>query len=97
LMRTKVLVVVGEPVNVRDGWEVLRTVGACVDPHRDVVTWTGPSSIGQYTTGSSVGGHVGIDATPKLAGEADDPTPEPLVMDSATAELLTMRWKEYGL
>jgi 3-polyprenyl-4-hydroxybenzoate decarboxylase len=44
------------------------------------------------------GTRIGIDATRKGPGEGHNrPWPDPLVMDGEVEQLVTRRWKEYGL
>ena len=44
------------------------------------------------------GSKTGVDATRKLPAEGHSRSwPEEIVMDEATRELVTRRWKDYGL
>jgi 4-hydroxy-3-polyprenylbenzoate decarboxylase len=98
LTLTKMLVVVDEHVDVRDGRAVLQAMGANVDGRRDVIPWQGPAWTGDHAADDpNAGTHVGIDATAKLPGESTRPWPARLVTDEAIAELVAKRWKEYGV
>ena len=100
MMLTRCLVVVDADVDVHDlravSWFALNNV----DASRDLVIMPGPvddlDHSGSYLV--ALGHKLGIDATRKRADEGYARTwPPDIVMDGATRELVTQRWREYGL
>jgi len=99
MMLTRVLVVVDEDVDVADprsvAWFVLNNLA----PERDVVTMPGPVDDldhGSYTV--AYGTKIGIDATRKGPSEGyTREWPPDMIMDAATRERVSKRWREYGL
>jgi 4-hydroxy-3-polyprenylbenzoate decarboxylase len=99
MMLTRVLVIVDADVDVQDtrsvAWFVLNNLA----PDRDVVMMPGPVDDldhGSYTV--AYGMKAGIDATRKDASEGyTREWPPDMVMDAATRERVTKRWREYGL
>jgi 4-hydroxy-3-polyprenylbenzoate decarboxylase len=97
LSLTKSVVVVDEWVNVHDYEEVFFTVGANVDPKRDVVLAEGPlDHLDHAPTQQFFGGKLGIDATHKGTAEGTREWPPLIEMDDATRALVDRRWSEYG-
>ena len=96
---TKFIIVVDEDVNVHDEQEVLFHLFSNCDPGRDSELVRGPVDILDHAPGATgVGTKIGFDATRKLPGEGASRTyPQRLDFDAATKELITRRWKEYGL
>jgi 4-hydroxy-3-polyprenylbenzoate decarboxylase len=99
---TKFIIVVDEHVDVHDVDAVLFHLFANVDPSRDVENVRGPVDILDHASVElGVGGKIGFDATVKLPAEGYGskvrPWPAELGMDAATKDLVTRRWKEYGL
>ncbi|MCK6485503.1 MAG: UbiD family decarboxylase [Phycisphaerae bacterium] len=96
---TKFIIVVDEDVNVHDEQAVLFAMGANVDPRRDTMIVDGPMDILDHATPYlAAGSKIGIDATRKIPGEGvvrDWPTE--LTMCGEVRELVTRRWREYGL
>jgi 4-hydroxy-3-polyprenylbenzoate decarboxylase len=99
MMLTRVLVVVDADVDVQDARSVAWFVLNNLAPERDVVTMPGPVDDldhGSYTV--AYGTKIGIDATRKTAAEGyDREWPPDMVMNDATRERVTKRWREYGL
>ncbi|MBV8490925.1 MAG: menaquinone biosynthesis decarboxylase [Candidatus Eremiobacteraeota bacterium] len=99
MMLTRVLVIVDADVDVSDprsvAWFVLNNLA----PERDVVTMPGPVDDldhGSYSV--AYGTKLGIDATRKTAAEGyAREWPPDMIMDAATRERVTKRWREYGL
>jgi 4-hydroxy-3-polyprenylbenzoate decarboxylase len=99
MMLTRVLVIVDADVDVQDtrtvAWFVLNNLA----PDRDVVMMPGPVDDldhGSYTV--AYGTKIGIDATRKDAAEGySRQWPPDMIMDAATRERVTERWREYGL
>ena len=99
MMLTRVLVVVDADIDVQDtrsvAWFVLNNLA----PERDVVMMPGPVDDldhGSYTI--AYGTKIGIDATRKGASEGyEREWPPDIVTNRATRDLVSSRWKEYGL
>jgi 4-hydroxy-3-polyprenylbenzoate decarboxylase len=96
---TKFIVVVDEHVNVHDEQDVLFHLFANCDPERDSEIVHGPVDILDHASPEhGTGSKIGFDATAKIVGEGRVRTyPTELQMDEQTRELVTRRWKEYGL
>ncbi len=100
---TKMLVVVGEDVDVHDHEQVLFHVCANCDPGRDVETVSGPLDILDHAAPHcGAGTKIGFDATKKIAGEqvhglAVREFPDRLEMTDAIRQQVDRRWKEFGL
>ncbi|MBL7488446.1 menaquinone biosynthesis decarboxylase [Frankia sp. AgB1.9] len=101
LSLSKLVIVVDADCDVHDYSEVAWRAFGNVDYAHDLVTTVGPvdhldhSSYEQF-----YGGKAGIDATRKLPTEGYRRAggwPDECVMDEATRNLVTSRWKEYGL
>jgi 4-hydroxy-3-polyprenylbenzoate decarboxylase len=100
LMLTRCIIVVDHDVDVHDTRAVTWFALNNADPSRDLVIMPGPvddlDHSGSYLV--SVGHKLGIDATRKRADEGYERTwPPDIVMDTATRNLVTARWQEYGL
>ena len=96
---TKFLVIVDEHVNVHDEQDVLFHLFANCDPARDSEIVHGPVDILDHASPDlGAGSKIGFDATVKLPAEGKvRPWPKELEMDPNTKELVSRRWKEYGL
>jgi 4-hydroxy-3-polyprenylbenzoate decarboxylase len=96
---TKFIVVVDEHVNVHDEQDVLFHLFSNCDPQRDTEIVHGPVDILDHASPDlGAGSKMGFDATVKLPAEGKVRTwPKELAMDAKTKELVTRRWKEYGL
>jgi 4-hydroxy-3-polyprenylbenzoate decarboxylase len=96
---TKFIVVVDEHVNVHDEQDVMFHLYANCDPARDTEVVHGPVDILDHASPDlGAGSKMGFDATVKLPAEGKVRVwPKELTMDEATRELVTRRWKEYGL
>jgi len=96
---TKYIVVVDEQVNVHDEQDVLFHLFANCDPERDTEMVRGPVDILDHASPDlGAGSKMGFDATIKLPAEGRVRRwPKELEMDAATRELVTRRWKEYGI
>jgi len=99
MMLTRMLVIVDADVDVQDtrsvAWFVLNNLA----PDRDIVMMPGPVDDldhGSYTV--AYGTKIGVDATRKDASEGyTREWPPDMIMDVATRERATKRWKEFGL
>jgi 4-hydroxy-3-polyprenylbenzoate decarboxylase len=96
---TKFIVVVDDHVNVHDEQDVLFHLFANCDPARDTEIVHGPVDILDHASPDlGAGSKMGFDATAKLPAEGRvRKWPGELHMDDATKELVTRRWKEYGI
>src|SRR3989475_68215 len=99
MMLAKTIVVVSEHVNVHDLSEVAWRATGNIDPKRDLLLLEGPmDDLDHAALRHRFGGKLGIDATEK--GALDDVAqawPEEIVMSDEIRELVTRRWKDYGL
>jgi len=99
MMLTRTLLIVDEDVDVQDvrtvAWFALNNV----DASRDLLVVRGPVDDLDHSSSLPALGHkIGIDATRK--GPAEGYTrdwPPDIVMDAATRDLVTKRWRAYGL
>ncbi len=96
---TKFIIVVDEHVNVHDEQQVLFHLFSNCDPARDSEIVHGPVDILDHAAPhKGAGSKIGFDATIKRPEEGQvRPWPKELEMDAATRDLVTRRWKEYGL
>ncbi len=96
---TKMIVVVDKWVDVQDPSEVVWRIGNNVDPRRDVVILEGPLDVLEHASPlPAYGGKMGIDATKKWPSEGfSRPWPDDIEMSAEIKELVSRRWKEYGL
>ncbi len=99
MMLTRVLIIVDSDVDVADTREVAWFVLNNLAPERDVVMMPGPVDDldhGSYSVAYGV--KIGVDATRKDASEGyARQWPPDMIMDDATRELVSKRWREYGL
>lgn len=96
---TKFIIVVDEDVDVHDEQAVLFHLFANCDPERDSEIVHGPVDILDHASPEhGLGSKIGFDATRKWPGEGRVRRwPTELSMDDVTRELVTKRWKEYGI
>src|SRR4051812_13198377 len=96
---TKFIVVVDEHVDVHNEQDVLFHLFSNCDPQRDSEFAHGPVDILDHASPvMGAGSKVGFDATAKWQGEGQVRTyPKELEMDEKTKELVTRKWREYGL
>jgi 4-hydroxy-3-polyprenylbenzoate decarboxylase len=96
---TKFIIVVDEHVDVHDEQDVLFHLFSNCDPLRDHEIVRGPVDILDHASPEhGAGSKIGFDATEKWPGEGQVRRwPKELEMDQATKDLVTRRWKEYGL
>jgi 4-hydroxy-3-polyprenylbenzoate decarboxylase len=100
MMLTRCLLIVDEDVNVQDMRSVTWFALNNIDASRDIIIMPGPvddlDHSGSYLP--ALGHKVGLDATRKGADEGyQREWPDDIEMDEATRDLVTRRWKEYGL
>jgi 4-hydroxy-3-polyprenylbenzoate decarboxylase len=99
-MLTKMLVVVDETVNVHDMSEVTWAVTTRVDPARDLMILDNmpTDTLDPASPMLNFGSKLGIDATVKSKEEGfNREWEEEVTVDSETADLVTRKWKDYGL
>jgi 4-hydroxy-3-polyprenylbenzoate decarboxylase len=98
-MFTKGIVVVDDDVDLHAADDVWFTVGAHVDPERDLVTTAGPVDVDDHAGPLAGVGHKwGIDATRKSPEERSNRIwPRALTMPEAIRQQVTARWAEFGL
>ena len=96
---TKFIVVVDEHVNVHDEQDVLFHLFANCDPARDTEVVHGPLDVLDHASPDlGAGSKMGFDATAKLPAEGKVRAwPKELEMDAKTKDLVTRKWREYGL
>ena len=99
MMFTKLIVIFDADVDVQNCSEAAWKAFSNVDPERDLFFTRGPLDVLDHAAPMAVfGSKVGVDATRKLSAEGHSRIwPEEIVMDGATRELVTRRWKDYGL
>jgi 4-hydroxy-3-polyprenylbenzoate decarboxylase len=98
LSLTKAVVIVDEWVDPHDYEQVFFTVGANVDPARDVLLTEGPlDHLDHAPTRQFYGGKLGIDATEKGPAEGTREWPPRIEMSPEVKELVDRRWQDYGL
>ncbi|HEX5244054.1 MAG TPA: UbiD family decarboxylase [Tepidisphaeraceae bacterium] len=96
---TKFIIVVDEQVDVQNEQDVLFHLFSNCDPRRDTEIVHGPVDILDHASPDlGAGSKIGFDATVKLPAEGKVRMwPKELEMNASTRELVTRRWKEYGL
>src|SRR6266704_1420212 len=99
LMLSKFIIVVDEDVNVQNLHEVLFRVGNNVDPKRDTLLVDGPvDALDHSSPFEKFGWKMGFDATAKMPEEGHPrPWPPDIVMAPEVVDMVTKRWKEYGI
>ncbi len=99
LMFSKFVVVFDSDVDIQDLSGVLWRIGNNVDPRRDTMIVEGPVDALEHASPvPHYGSKMGIDATRKWASEGfAREWPEDIVMPREIVDLVTRRWKEYGL
>src|SRR2546425_743630 len=99
MMLAKTIVVVSDRVNVHDLSEVAWRATGNIDPKRVLMMLEGPmDDLEHAALRHGFGGKLGIDATEKSAlDDIVQPWPEEIVMSDEIRELVTRRWKDYGL
>jgi 4-hydroxy-3-polyprenylbenzoate decarboxylase len=96
---SKIIVLVDEHVDVQNEQEVLFQLCSNVDPRRDILFTDGPLDILDHAAPyCGVGSKMGIDATRKLPGEGQvRQWPPEIEMSREIKDLVSRRWREYGL
>ncbi len=99
MMFTKWIVVFDREVNVQDTSEVLWRMGNNIDPQRDIIFAKGPTDVLDHAAPrSGLGTKIGIDATRKWKEEGfEREWPDEIGMTDEIKELVSRRWKDYGI
>lgn len=99
MMYTKMIIVVDENVSPQDLSTVAWKVFNNIDAKRDVVISEGPLDALDHASNLAHYGHrMGIDATKKWPSEGHTrPWPDDIEMTEDIKELVSRRWKEYGI
>jgi 4-hydroxy-3-polyprenylbenzoate decarboxylase len=96
---TKFIIVVDEHVDVHNEQDVLFHLFSNCDPQRDMEVAHGPVDVLDHASPDlGAGSKIGFDATAKWPAEGKVRTwPKELEMDQKTKDLVSRRWREYGL
>lgn len=99
LMYTRVIVVVDHSIDVQNLSELSWWVFNCFDPPRSFVLADGPlDALDHASNFEKYGTKFGVDCTPPWPEEGRTrPWPLDIRMDKGVVDLVTRRWKEYGL
>jgi 4-hydroxy-3-polyprenylbenzoate decarboxylase len=99
MMFAKFIVVVDGDVDVQDVSGVMWKVFNNVDPKRDLLIVEGPLDVLDHSAPLPlIGAKMGIDATRKWLSEGHTREwPNDIVMDPGIKEMVTKKWKDYGL
>jgi 4-hydroxy-3-polyprenylbenzoate decarboxylase len=100
LSLTKIIVVLDDDINVHNLKEVLWATTTRIDPQRDVsiINFTPTDTLDHASPLLNYGSKMLIDATKKWKEEGYTRTwPEVISMKKEIVELVSKRWKEYGL
>jgi len=95
----KYIIVVDEDIDVQNWDDVIWALATRVDPKRDsmFVEDTPIDYLDFSSPKEGLGSKLGIDATNKIAPEVTREWGKKLVMDEETRELVTSKWRSYGL
>ncbi len=95
----KYVIVVDEDIDVHNWADVIWALSTRVDPGRDtVIIEDTPIDYLDFSSPKErLGSKMGIDATNKVPPETERKWGEKIEMDPEVVELVTKRWKEYGL
>ena len=100
LALTKILIVVDEDIKVHDFNDVIWAVTTRSDPKRDtlIIENTPTDTLDPASPFLNLGSKMGIDATKKTIEEGyQRPIQEEALVDESTFNLVTKKWREYGL
>lgn len=95
----KYVIVVDEDIDVHNWSDVIWAIATRVDPGRDtVIIENTPIDYLDFSSPKdALGSKMGIDATTKLPPEVTRKWGEKMEMDPSVVELVTKRWKDYGI
>lgn len=96
---TKMIVVVDDDIDVRNGADVLWAISTRMDPARDLVVLdrTPIDYLDFASPESGLGGKLGIDATTKIGTETHRDWGRPLLMSSEVIARIDEAWPRFGL
>ncbi len=96
---TKYIAVFDKDINLNDRREVMFRLLSNIDPRRDLLISEGPlDALDHSASFAGFGGKMGIDATRKTREEGMGRAwPADIEMSAEIKDLVTRRWKEYGL
>jgi len=99
LIFEKMVLVFDHDVDLNDANEVAWRATANIDPKRDMVFSEGPiDELDISASRELYGSKLGVDCTRKWREEGmERDWPPDIIMDEHTRDLVTKRWKEYGL
>ena len=99
LMFEKMVLVFDHDVNIHDPQEVAWRAFNNVDPKRDMIFTEGPlDELDIAASQELFGSKVGVDCTRKWPEEGmQRPWPDDIVMSPEVKDLVSRRWREYGL
>jgi len=95
----KWIIVFDKEVNVQDISEALWRLGNNIDPERDIIFTKGPIDVLDHSVDRvGLGTKIGIDATRKWKEEGfSRQWPDEIKMSDEIKELVSRRWKDYGI
>ena len=98
-MYVKYVIVVDDDIDVHNWDDVIWALATRVDPARDtmIIDRTPIDYLDFSSPLDSLGSKMGIDATTKAPPEVTRPWGEKMEMDPEIVELVTGRWKDYGV
>lgn len=98
-MLSKCVIVVDEDVDVQNVGEVVWKVLNNIDPERDIQFVLGPVDVLDHASRlPTFGSKMGIDGTRKWVGEGfTRPWPDEIKMTRDVMDLVTKKWRSYGL
>ncbi len=98
-MYVKYIIVVDDDIDVHNWADVIWAISTRVDPKRDTIMIENtPIDYLDFSSPlDSLGSKMGIDATTKAPPEVSRPWGEKMEMDKETIDLVTKKWKDYGL
>jgi 4-hydroxy-3-polyprenylbenzoate decarboxylase len=96
---TKYILVFDRDIDLRDSSTVVWKLLNNVDPKRDLIISEGPlDALDHSAPYPNFGGKMGVDATRKTRDEGmGRPWPHEIAMSEDIKDMVTRRWKEYGL
>ena len=98
-MYVKYIIVVDGDIDVHNWTDVIWAISTRVDPARDtvIIDRTPIDYLDFSSPVAELGSKLGIDATTKAPPEVTREWGEKMEMDPDIVELVTKKWKEYGI
>jgi len=99
MMLAKLIIVVDDDVDVQNLSEVMWRVFNNIDPERDTTVVKGPlDALDHSSPLAHFGSKMGIDATKKWPSEGHTREwPEDIIMSQEIKDLVSRKWKQYGI